>query len=105
MKRYITIAFILLPVLSLMAQNDSVTFTTATWEMQSIAGGITWKHYHFTNNLFRSNQSINILDIRLKRKTGIALACEPKALKTVSDFGKASQAIAAINGNFFDTRN
>jgi exopolysaccharide biosynthesis protein len=103
MKHYLFF-FLLLPLSSL-AQNDSLTFISTKWETQTIAPGITWMHYHFDKNLFHSNQNINILDIRLKGKRTIAFACEPKTLRTVSDFGKTSQALAAINGNFFDTKN
>jgi exopolysaccharide biosynthesis protein len=104
MKHYLFI-FLLLSALSSFAQNDSLIFINAKWETQCVAPGITWKHYHFDKNLFHSNQNINILDIRLKGKRAISFVCEPKMLRTVSDFGKASQALAAINGDFFDTKN
>lgn len=100
------IAFILLVyTTALFSQTDSIAFTTAQWETQTIAPGITWKHYHFKKNLFNANQNINILEIKVKKKTAIALACEAKTLKPVSEFGKSTNAIAAINGNFFDIRN
>lgn len=100
------IAFLLLIyTTALFAQQDSITFTTAQWETKTIAPGVTWKHYHFKKDLFNANQNINVLEIKLKKKRAIAIACEAKTLKPVSEFGKASNAIAAINGNFFDIKN
>lgn len=106
MKHFITFCLFLLFIgFSSFAQDDSLTFINAQWETQSVAPGITWKHYHFDKNLFNSNQNINILDIQLKGKRSIAFACEAKILKPVSEFGKAAHALAAINGDFFDTKN
>jgi exopolysaccharide biosynthesis protein len=105
-NKFAFLLVLVLPALSLLAQNDSVVFTTAQWETQTVAKGITLKHYHFTNAaLFRSNQNINILDVRLNRTTIIALGYEPKLLKPTSEFGKEAHAIAAINGTFFDVKN
>ena len=104
MKHYIIASLFLFAGFTSLAQNDSMTFINTQWETQAIAPGITWKHYHFDKNLFHSNQNINILDIRLKGKRAVSFVCEPKTLRTVSDFGKTSQALAAINGNFFDTK-
>jgi exopolysaccharide biosynthesis protein len=107
MKHHIAfVLLLLLPGLSLLAQDDSVTFTTAQWKVQQIAKGITLKQYHFTNKtLFKSNQHISILDVTLKRKNSIALGYEHKLLKPTSEFGKTAHAIAAINGTFFDVKN
>src|ERR1044072_1130745 len=100
----LTIIFSIL-VLSLFSQQDSITFSTAQWQTQTIAPGVVWKHYHFNKDLFNSNQNINIIEIKLKKKRAIALACEAKTLKPVSEFGRSVSAIAAINGNFFDIKN
>ncbi|HEX6432370.1 MAG TPA: phosphodiester glycosidase family protein [Niastella sp.] len=105
MKQYIIVSILLLSIHSLFAQEDSIAFTTAQWETQTIAPGVTWKHYHFKKNLFNANQNINVLVIKLKKKRAIDLACEVKTLKPVSEFGKSTNAIAAINGNFFDIKN
>jgi len=87
------------------SQQDSLVFTTTQWETQTIAPGVVWKHHHFNKDLFNSNQNINIVEIKLKKKRAIALACEAKTLKPVSEFGKQTGAIVAINGNFFDIKN
>ena len=106
MKQFILSSLILLTFIHFAsAQQDSIVFTTAQWETQTIAPGVTWKHYHFNNDLFRANQNINILEIKSKKKIAIALAGEAKTLKPVSEFGRSTNAIAAINGNFFDVKN
>ncbi|WP_205510887.1 phosphodiester glycosidase family protein [Longitalea arenae] len=106
MKQSLIAAFLLINSLVVFSQNDSLVFVSAKWETQKIAPGITWKHYHFNNkDLFNANQNINIIDINLKKKRAIAIACEAKALKPVSEFGQAAGALAAINGNFFDIKN
>jgi exopolysaccharide biosynthesis protein len=101
MKQSIITSVLLIFSVSLYSQQDSITFTNTQWESQTIAPGVTWKHYHFDKNLFQSNQNINIVEIKLTRKRAIALACEAKTLKPVSEHGRSTGAIAAINGNFF----
>jgi exopolysaccharide biosynthesis protein len=105
MKHSLITSVLLLVFTALFSQDDSSVFVSAKWETQTIARGITWKHYHFNNkDLFNANQNINIVDITGKKNV-IALACEAKALKPVSEFGQTTGAIAAINGNFFDVKN
>jgi len=105
MKQSSVILTLLLFTLSSFCQQDSLVFVNAKWQTQTIAPGIVWKHFHFDKNLFQSNQNINIIEIKLKKKRAIALGAEAKTLKPVSEFGQATGAIAAINGNFFDTKN
>jgi exopolysaccharide biosynthesis protein len=87
------------------AQNDSLTFVTAKWEIKKIARGIVLKQFLFKNNLFNSNQSISILEIKPNKRNFFSIAHNAKELKTTSVFGKEVNAIAAINGTFFDTKN
>src|SRR5205809_1010530 len=87
------------------AQTDSITFVKAQWETKKIAPGVKWKHYWFKNTLFHSNQNINILEIDPRRNAKLALGYEVKTLKPVTDFAVESNAIAAINGGFFDVKN
>lgn len=85
-------------------QQDSVFFINAKWTTSKIAKGISWKSIHFDSSLFHSNQSINILAIK-KNKPVFKVGFEKKILKETSAFGKESNAIAAINGTFFDIKN
>jgi exopolysaccharide biosynthesis protein len=105
MRRTALVFLLLTFVLNLVfAQSDSVTFVTASWEKQKIANGVIWKKYLFKGSLFNSNQSINILEVRNKRKT-FAFGFDKKILKLTSDFGREANALAALNGTFFDIAN
>lgn len=73
------------------------------WTTKEIAPGIKLSHQYFTS-LFHAPENINILDIDLHDTTmKIKIAYNDSLLETVSDFGKAGNAIAAVNGNFFNT--
>ncbi|MFZ2907168.1 MAG: phosphodiester glycosidase family protein [Cyclobacteriaceae bacterium] len=87
------------------AQSDSLAVIQAHWKTEKIAKGVQWKSYLFENNLFGSNQSINILEIKKNRKTVFAFGYDTKVLRHTSEFGKASGAMAALNGTFFDMKN
>lgn len=87
------------------AQSDSLTFVTTKWETEKIARGLLWKRYLFKGNLFGSNQSINILEVRRNSKINFAFGYDSKELKLTSAFGKASNALASLNGTFFDIKN
>ena len=100
MKQSILVVVLLVLNIVSFSQQDSLVFINTKWETQTIAPGIVWKHHHFNKDLFNSNQNINIVEIKLKKKRAIALACEPKTLKPTSEFGKQTGAIVAINGNF-----
>ena len=99
------LALITLLALNATAQTDSIVFVNAKWETKKMGPGVKWKHYWFKNNLFNSNQNINILEINPRRKVKMALGYETKTLKPVADFAAESNAIAAINGGFFDVKN
>ena len=103
-QSFIAFTLLLFTIVSY-SQQDSLVFSTTQWQTQTIAPGVVWKHHHFNKDLFNSNQNINIVEIKLKKKRAIALACEAKRLKPVSEFGKQTGAIVAINGNFFDVKN
>jgi hypothetical protein len=56
------------------------------------------------SSLFSSSQYVNILEVK-KRRKGFDLGFEKQLLKYTSDFGKEANAIAALNGTFFDITN
>ena len=90
---------------SMFAQVDSIAFVDAKWKIQKIAKGIILKQFSFEGNVFQSNQTVSILEIQQKRRTGFSFGYEEKLLRNTSDFGIKSAAVAAINGTFFDTKN
>lgn len=92
---------------SVFAQNpDSITVVKAKWEKTRVARNvILFKHHFDQKNLFDANENISFLQVKNKgRKTIFALDAEEKKLITTSDFGIRNNAIAAVNGNFFDVK-
>lgn len=99
-----TITFTILLTSGASAQSDSLTLVTAPWQTQKIVRGIVWKQYLFRGNLFGSNQNINILEVRKRKRISFAIGYDSKALKLTSEFGKRAGAQAALNGTFFDIK-
>lgn len=88
------------------AQSDSVKVVKANWQVKRVASGMRLKQIWFKDNsLFNANQFISILEVKQKRKTEIDLGYETKKKKPTSVFGQEANAIAAINGTFFDVKN
>jgi exopolysaccharide biosynthesis protein len=88
-----------------LAQSDSIVFVNAKWDKQKIKRGVWWKYCEFRDNLFSSNQYVNILEVKNRGRRKFDLGFEKQALKQTSEFGKQWHAIAAINGSFFDIKN
>jgi exopolysaccharide biosynthesis protein len=102
---FTTIVILFLFVWQATAQTDSIVFVTGSWETQKIKRGVLWKHREFKGNLFSSNQYINVLEVKNKGRRKFDLGFEKTVLKKTSDFGKEWNAIAALNGSFFDIKN
>ncbi len=99
---FIILAIVHSPVF---AQLDSLTVVHTKWEGKKVARGIRLKHYWFNHSLFGSNQNINILQVKMNRKNKIDVEADPKILKPTSEFGIEHDAVAALNGTFFDMKN
>ncbi|RZL51059.1 MAG: phosphodiester glycosidase family protein [Pedobacter sp.] len=86
---------------------DSVTLTNAKWSKQKIAPKTTLVTHHFNaKNLFLANQNISYIEVKNKSKAPLfAIGADAKLLKATQEFGKENNAIAAINGTFFDVKN
>ncbi|WP_316770178.1 phosphodiester glycosidase family protein [Pedobacter frigiditerrae] len=90
------------------AQNiDSTTLVKAKWQKQKIAPKTKLITHHFDQkNLFAANQYIAYIEIKRKGNAPVfAFGNEIKEKKTTSTFGKELNALAAINGTFFDVAN
>ena len=75
------------------------------WNKQKVAKGIIWKQASF-NKLFKSNQEVNIIEFNLNNKHfDVDIAGLSTGLIKTTDLANQEQAIAAINGSFFDTKN
>lgn len=86
---------------------DSITFVNAKWKKEKIAPKAKLIVHHFNEkNLFSANQNISYIEVKNKSKAmGFDIGYEIHELKTTATFGKESNAIAAINGTFFDVKN
>jgi exopolysaccharide biosynthesis protein len=90
------------------AQNsDSLAIVNARWEKQKIAPKTKLVTHHFNQkDLFLANQYISYIEINRKGNAPVfGFGNEVKVKKTTSTFGKELNAIAAINGTFFDVAN
>ena len=86
------------------AQSDSETVVNAKWEVIKVAPGIILRHYSFDSSLFNSNQNISILEVKLNRRNHVDLGYDPKKLKPTHEFANENNAIAAMNGTFFNMK-
>lgn len=106
MKIFLITALLLLFITGgIFAQSDSLTVLKADWKKEKIASGVRLKTFWFNKSLFNSNQNISILEIKQKGSLFFDLGYDPKVLITTSDFGKQNNALAALNGTFFDIAN
>lgn len=88
------------------AQQDSMIFVKADWQTKKIARGIKLRQHWFQgNSLFNSNQFVSVLEVRQRKGIEIDLGVEPRERKATSVFGRQENALAAINGTFFDMKN
>ena len=104
-KRFALFALLALVSFSAFAQNDSLTFVNAKWNVKKIAKGITLKEFHFTGDskIFESNQYVSIIEIDTKKAKGrFALASNKGYITPTSKFAKDSGAVVAMNGSFYN---
>ena len=96
--------------------TDSMAIKQAKWTVEEIAKGIQWRKVHFQQKeLFKANQSINVLALPVKSRqyrwavaTADSLEKKDKTrgqLRPTSTLAKEQNAMAAINGGFFDVKN
>lgn len=84
--------------------SAAAKIANASWESQELSPEITWKYYQF-EDLFDSKQSITVFEVDLsKGNIHVALPHVESGFVATSEFGEQSNAIAAINGSFFNTK-
>lgn len=101
MRTFLSILCALISINVAFGQSDSAAVADVEWLTRKIGRGVVLKQASFNKSLFGSNQFISILEIKQRRRYVIDIAYD-SVLRTTSDFGKAQQALAAINGTFFD---
>ena len=105
MKKLFLMVFAVAMAFGAAAQNDSLTFVNAKWNVKKIGKGITLKEYHFTGDekIFDSNQYISVVEIDAKKAKGrFALASNLGYITPTSKFAKDSGAVVAMNGSFYN---
>ena len=87
--------------------KDSLTFVKTHWTKSRVAKQVKlFKHHFNEKNLFAANEHISFLEVKnTGRKAIFAVDAEEKELITTSEFGRRANALAAVNGNFFDVKN
>lgn len=105
MKHLIFIFLFLIIPSAVIAQTDSLAVVKTHWNKKKVARGVKLKQFCFNNSLFNSNQNVTILEVRHRGRRYFDLGYEPTTLRKTSDFGKSADALAALNGTFFDIKN
>ena len=84
--------------------KEIATIWQTPWESTEIAPGIVWKSYHY-DSLFGGPQSVNVISWDLKDSTyTLDFVVSDSVLRKTSVFASAKEAIAAVNGTFFDMK-
>lgn len=116
MKRIVFLLLLNLTTVYAQTPADSMAIHQAKWTVEEIAKGIQWRKTHFRQKeLFNANQSINLLELPAKSRrcrwavvTADSLEKKDKTrgqLRPTSTLAKEQNALAAINGGFFDVKN
>ena len=109
MKKLLVIIFLLFGNLLAIAQyniQDSLAVVKSHWKTTKFKGKISTKSIHFNKcELFGANQSVNMIEIAPNSPYKFDLAYQAKELITLDSFVNIHQAVAGINGNFFDVKN
>ena len=81
--------------------NDSLRVVNAEWRVDSLEGFVL-KRYHFDEGtLFCSPQHFFVIEVPMGSPRQLAFVCDT-ILTGVSAFAERSNALAAINGSYFD---
>ena len=102
---FLVIAILTLCAPTLRAQKhyeeDSIAFVNAEWQTDTL-DGFLYHHYHFQQHqLFNSNQYLCVIEIPKGSKTHLRFVADT-VLTTVSNFALRNNAIAGINGSYFN---
>lgn len=89
------------------AQNkDSLALVTALWQKDAVSKNIQLNRFQFEDSsLFGAKQYISFVSVQKSKKNKAIIAADVQQLITVSNFVKNTDAVVAINGNFFDMKN
>jgi exopolysaccharide biosynthesis protein len=100
-RRIVFVIIFIAIVLSVKAQGDSLTFVNGNWKIDTLDGMVLRQCQFDGKQLFASNQQIFMLEIPDTAHYKLAFSHEPQRTKT-SEMAKKHNAVAAVNGSFFD---
>ena len=86
------------------ANADSLAFCTAQWDVDEQAGFTVKKLAITDKSLFESNQFITLIVIPPNSKRRLAFTMAKDTLLTTSELAQRTDAVAAVNGSFFDMK-
>lgn len=75
----------------------------ADWNVTKVARGVKWKSLHFSD-LYSSRQFITVIEVDMRKKIEVDLPYVTKGFMKTSEAAEGANALAAINGSFFDTK-
>ena len=105
MRTFIVIFFLLISLIHVQSQSDSLAFVTADWKTEVIDQGVVWKSFHFKDSsVFNSKLHINIIEFKPYQSAFKLRVVTSDSLQLTSELVKVYSAIAGINGSFFRTR-
>lgn len=91
---------------SVNAQSDSLVFANTSWTIDTLQKGLIHYQHHFTNDaLFAAPQNIHMLRLSqtdARQRLGIVKTDTSRV--NTSDLSREVNAIAAINGSFFNMK-
>jgi len=100
-----TLGVFILCIYCAFGQNDSLSFVSGDWTESRVADGIILKQCHFANGeIFNnSNQFISVMEIGNGRTIHV-VAAPQNTLQLTSSMAQERNALAALNGSFFNMR-
>lgn len=102
MRKFLISIFCVLFCTIVFAQRDSILLVNAQWTVDTIDDGLLLKQVAFTNKEYlNSNQKITVLELQPTSVVKLSFAYNTTREYT-SAMAKKHNAVAAVNGSFFD---
>lgn len=100
---FLFVILLLIGIFPAIAQDEPAVVSTLEWQTEKLADGVYWKSYQ-GDDLNDAKLSINMVEIDLDTGgLGYKIAYTQNGLIRTSDFAREYDALAAVNGSFFDT--
>ena len=83
--------------------GDSIAFVGARWQTDTLDGLRYMRHHFRHKQVFNSNQYFTVIELPRGSKRKLRFVAD-STLATVSDFALRHNALAAVNGSYFNMR-